>query len=81
MRLGELEAVSLYASGTPHTLKEKMLNCSDGDSLVVCTNCGNLAEYNPESQYHVYDCSTCKDKTNLAYVDSAWSYNLFNKTL
>lgn len=80
-RLGELEVISLFASGTAHTLKEKIFHCSDGEQLVVCTNCGNLADYNAEAQYKVYDCSVCKDKTHLAKIDSAWSYNLFNKTL
>ena len=39
-RLGEMELASLFASGTPHTLKEKAYNCSDACTLYFCRACG-----------------------------------------
>ena len=82
-RCGELEVVSLFASGTAHTLNEKTFGSSDGHTLVVCETCGQLAEYNNDKdpQYRVYNCNTCKGNVKLAKINSAWSYNLFSKTL
>ena len=49
--------------------------------LIVCETCGQLAEYNNEPKLRVYNCNTCKANTKLVKVNSAWSYNLFSKTL
>jgi DNA-directed RNA polymerase beta subunit len=80
-RLGEMELASIYSSGTPHTLKEKAYNCSDGCVLYFCRNCGQRAEFNKDPNYIMYNCSKCKDKRNIVALDSTWSLNLFIASL
>ena len=71
----------MFSSGTAHIFKEKLFNCSDGQDLVVCSKCGHFGDYNNEEQYKVYNCTICKDQSHLVKIDSAWSLNLFQKTL
>ncbi len=76
-RLGEMEKDGFYSSGTSSIFQEKFYEHSDSFNIKACKNCGMLAEFNPNPNYYVYQCSTCKDNAEIVNVQSSWCSLLF----
>ena len=48
LRIGEMERDCFIAHGTPHMLKEKLVEGSDGFETNICEHSGLIAAVNPE---------------------------------
>ena len=52
LRIGEMERDCLIAHGTPHFLKEKLVEGSDGFETHICNRSGMIAAVNPEKKLY-----------------------------
>jgi DNA-directed RNA polymerase beta subunit len=78
LRLGEMELWCVTSNGAMRTLHEKIYKDSDGSQIPICRICGNRAIINIKE--NIYRCNICRDKADIAMVDSSWVANLlFNE--
>jgi DNA-directed RNA polymerase II subunit RPB2 len=75
LRIGEMERDTLISHGMSRFLRSRFYDCSDKFQIYVCRNCGMIASYNDE--LHIHNCSTCKNKTNFAYIQIPYACKLF----
>ena len=88
-RIGEMERDVMIAHGITRFCKERMFDVSDKYSVHVCKKCGLIASYNDgkknkmysSSDFTVYECRTCDNRTNFAKVDIPYAYKLMSQEL
>lgn len=74
LRLGEMEVECIWAHGSMHYLKERLMECSDNYRLFICKRCGIGANVNPESG--IYKCHTCTNTSNFYEIRIPYAFKL-----
>ena len=84
-----MERDVMIAHGITRFCKERMFDVSDKYSVHVCKKCGLIASYNDgkknkmysSSDFTVYECKTCDNRTNFAKIDIPYAYKLMSQEL
>lgn len=66
LRLGEMEVECNWAHGCLQFLKERIVDCSDNYRVFVCTQCGMMANVNPDRNIH--ECKACKNTSSFQQI-------------
>jgi DNA-directed RNA polymerase II subunit RPB2 len=74
LRLGEMEVECIWAHGSMHYLKERLMECSDNYRLFICKKCGIGANVNPESG--IYKCHTCTNTSDFHEIRIPYAFKL-----
>merc|ERR1719320_11756 len=66
IRFGEMERDSLIAHGAPYMMQDRLMNCSDASSRLVCKNCGSILSVTIEAG--AGSCLVCKEKGDIKLI-------------
>jgi len=76
LRIGEMEKDAIVAHGAMRFLTEKFYDDSDGCKIYICRTCGTM-NVAVNARLGKYQCNTCRDKADIACINSSWSCKTF----
>ena len=88
-RIGEMERDVMIAHGMSKFCRERLYDVSDKYGANVCKKCGMIASYNDgvrnsvyrEGEFTTYQCNTCNNTTDFAFVEIPYAYKLLSQEL
>jgi len=90
LRVGEMERDVLISHGATRLCNERLFQVSDKYQVHVCQKCGMISAYNDgnnnskfhtKSDFTVYHCRTCDNKTDFAKVNMPYANKLLFQEL
>jgi DNA-directed RNA polymerase II subunit RPB2 len=79
LRFGEMERDCMLAHGAMYALKERMVDCSDGYIVCICSTCGSFGIQNPSN--NVKECLECQSFSNIYRIKIPYCAKLFFQEL
>ena len=88
-RIGEMERDVMIAHGMSKFCRERLYDVSDKYAANICKRCGMIANYNDgvrnsvyrEGEFTTYQCNTCNNTTDFAFVEIPYAYKLMAQEL
>jgi DNA-directed RNA polymerase beta subunit len=88
-RIGEMERDVMIAHGMSKFCRERLYDVSDKYGANICKKCGMIASYNNgvrnsvyrEGEFSAYQCNTCNNTTDFAFVEIPYAYKLMAQEL
>ena len=88
-RIGEMERDVMIAHGMSKFCRERLYDVSDKYAANICKLCGMIANYNDgvrnsvyrEGEFTTYQCNTCNNTTDFAFVEIPYAYKLMAQEL
>lgn len=66
IRFGEMERDAMIAHGTSAVIQDRLMNCSDKTSEIMCTRCGSIISISKKNSQKV--CLLCNQSDKIASV-------------
>jgi DNA-directed RNA polymerase II subunit RPB2 len=88
-RIGEMERDVMIAHGMAKFCRERLYDVSDKYGANICRKCGMIASYNDgvrnsvyrDGEFTSYQCNTCNNTTDFAFVEVPYAYKLMAQEL
>ena len=88
-RIGEMERDVMIAHGMSKFCRERLYDVSDKYGANICKKCGMIASYNDgvrnsvyrEGEFTTYQCNTCNNTSDFAFVEIPYAYKLLAQEL